>query len=450
LKKLLVFIGLLTYCYLAQSQETTTNVDFDAVTQKLDKANNLLQKKITKLQQKIEKKLQKKFPDLDSQQLDSLIEARTSAVLPDSVRAVISKFCSACQEIETIKQDLKERIDVTPPNLDIAKDLNVSIDELDELKAMVQELQLPDLDQLKSFDLESLDLKKMALDKLPFSEKDLMALKEQAGSIKALLDDYKSVFDGWEEKVLERLSSLEEVQLLKEQQERIASYKPLPDGYRDRLEGMQTNDFVADQLEAKAAEYEQLGKETLQEKLDEAIAEMTKAKKKYPSLESLKDAPKRPENPLKDEPLGKRLKFGGDLQVNRESPTSVDVSVQIGYLFNPKAQLGFGVSYRIPTGDKFSSVDFSESLFSTRFFFNHFVYKRFYLQAVYESNRITILDQNDISIGQEWVQSGMIGLGKEFPISKKVNMSTSILYNFLYNDKSPYQKPWVFRVGFNL
>ena len=450
IRKTIILVSLLALCTTMQAQEATQTASIDTTTKKLEKANTALQNTIQKLQKKLIKKLTKKHRNLDARQLDSLItaklntiEEKLSKILPDSSKAFISKLCTPCAEIATIQQDLQEKVSLTPPNLDIAKDIKISIKELDQLKNLMQSLNLPDLNQLKS-----LDLKTLATEKLPISKTDLTKLQSSAANLKGLLDNYAKQFEGWEEKLIAQITSIEELKMLQEQQQRIANYKPLPAGYRDKIQGMQTNNYVKEQLEAKAEEYKKIGKTTLQEKLDQGLAQITKAKTKFPSLESLKDAPKRPPNPLKGEPLIKRLKLGGDIQVNKQNPTSIDLSLQVGYLLNPKAQLGIGAAYRISTGDRFKKVDFNEALFTSKIFFNHFVYKTFYTQAIFENNRIMIKDQNDISNGKQWVQSGMVGIGKEFPITKKMKGSTSILYNLLHDEKSPYQKPWVFRVGF--
>ena len=443
----MVFISLVSCCYLSEAQikEPKANVDF--VTKKLEKVNNALQKKIQKIQNKLEKKLQKKFPSLSKLEIDSLVETQNEALLSDSTssKPMLGKFCEGCPDINTIKQDLQEKINLTPPNLDIGKELNVSIKELDKLQATYEKLNLPSLEQLKSMDVQS-----MAGEKLPFSEGDLKGLESKAGDLSGLLDEYKQEFEGWEEKLLAQVTSLEEIKLLQEQQKRLASYKPIPDDYYKSLEGMQTNDFVKKQLEAKAEELKKIGGESLQEKFDKAMTEVSKAKKKFPSLENLKDAPKRPPNPLKDEPFVKRLRLGGNIQVNRQNPGSIDFSLKVGYLLNPKAQIGIGSAYRVSTGNNFSSFDFNDDVLTTKMFFDHFIYKSFYVQAVMEWNRTEIKDQDDVSLGTQWVQSGLVGLGKEFKVTKKLKGSMSLLYNFLHDEKSPYQRPVVFRVGFHL
>ncbi len=477
MRRILVFIGLLSICYLLPAQVKQEPVNIDIITKKLEKINKKLQGKIFKFQRKLEKKLQKKYPDLSRLQMDSLVSSERKADLPDSLKNNLAKFCTGCPTLAGLKKELQEKTNLTPPNLDIGKDLNISIKELDKLQAMYQKLQLPDLNKFKDVDLKSMaldqsplsggdlkgiegkagdlkgksgDLKSLALAKSPLSAGDLKKLTDNTGDLSSLLDEYKKEFEGWEGELLAKVTNLEEIKLLQEQQKKLEEYKPLPEGYRSKIDQFQTNDFVKTQLEKKAEELKKMGGETLQKKFDDALAKVTKAKKKFPDLESLKDAPKRPPNPLEGQPFNKRLRLGGNLQVNRQAPTSIDFSAKLGYLLNPKAQIGIGMAYRFSTGTNFSSFALNDELFSAKLFFDHFIYKSFYLQSVLEWNRTELKDKTDISLGTHWVQSGFVGLGKEFAISKKLKGSMSVLYNFLHDEKSPYKKPFVFRVGFRL
>ena len=443
LRKIFTFISIVLICNFSVAQVKEAPANVDVLTKKLEKVNNTFQKKVLKLQKKLEKKLIKKYPNLDAAQLDSLIEAKTPDFLPDSLTSDLVNLEGQSTQIGNIKQQIQEKLKLTPPNLDIGKDLNVSIKELDKLQSLYDKLQIPNMDELKS-------KRNLLKDKLPISPTELKQLQAKSGDLNGVLDEYKKEFEGWEEKLLAEVTSLEEVKLLQEQQKRLADYKPLPDGYRDNIEQFQSNDFVKTKLEEKAAEFQKIGAETLQEKFDKALTKVTDAKKKFPSLESLKDAPKRPPNPLKNQPFTRRLRLGGNIQVNRQAPTSVDFALQVGYLLTPKSQIGLGSAYRFSTGEKFSSFNLNNELFTVKLFYDHFISKSFYAQGVVEWNRKALKDLNDVSLGNEWVQSGLVGIGKEIPFSKKLKGTISVLYNLLHDQNSPYQRPLVFRVGFRL
>ncbi len=426
---------------IAQETQPTVTPDVHVATKKLDKVNGALQKHIARIKQKLEKKLSKKYPDLQPAQLDSLLQEKVS-FLPDSLRPNLSSLCEGCPDLSQLKNQLENDIKLTPPDLDITKELNVSVKELESLQELYQKVQLPDLKNIQDGALG--DLKP----DVPISEGDLKKLTSSVSDFNSAFEVYKKQFEGWGEKSLAKAFDLEQVKYLQQLRDKQSKMKPIPEGYGQLSEGMQTNDFVKQQLESKAEELKKMGGESLQQKFDKAMVEVNKAKRKYADLkEGLGEAPKRP-NPLASEPFHKRLRLGGNLQVNRENPTSVDLAARLGYQLNPKAQIGLETAYRISTGDRFRSFDFDDELFSSRLFFDHFVYKSFFMQAVLEWNRQQVTDQNDVNIGIEWVQSGLIGVGKEFPLGKKLRGAMTISYNVLHDENSPYRRPWVFRFGF--
>ncbi|WP_421977681.1 hypothetical protein [Roseivirga seohaensis] len=421
---------------LAQEESKTDNLE--KLAQQVEKANKSLQKKVTQLQHKLEKKLKKAYPELSTNQLDSLKDAQTGEV-PVDLEAVLLQD-STLQKIKGWKTKLRQDLDLTPPNLDIAKDLKVSIKELDELQSLYEKVKIPEL--------KVPDLKSKAKGLL--SKSDLSDLTGKAEDLQKLVSDYKNNFKGWDEKLLAKATNIEEIKLIKEQQEKLAAYKPLPEGYRENMDGFQTNDFVKEQLEAKAEEIKKIGGETLQEKFDAAQEKLSEAKEKYGSLESLKDAPKRKPNPYKGDPFLKRIKWGGNFQINKDDPASVDIAVQASYLLNQRARFGTGVSYRVTVGKNFQQIDFKDQVFGTRTFLDYTIYKSIYLEALMEWTRARPKETAELPISHIWTRAFMLGAGNRFNITKKLKGTFTVLYNFSYNENSPHPSPWVFRAGFEL
>jgi len=344
------------------------------------------------------------------------------------------------KKVTQLQNKLQQDLDLTPPNLDIAKDLDISIKELDELQNLYKKVKIPEL--------KLPDLKSKAKDLL--SKSDLSGLTDKAEDLQKLVSDYKNNFKGWDEKLLAKAMDIEDLKLLKEQQEKLAAYKPLPEGYRENMEGFQTNDFVKEQLEAKAEEIKKMGGETLQEKFDLAQEKLSEAKEKYGSLESLKDAPKRKPNPYKGDPFLKRIKWGGNFQVNKKEPVSVDVALQASYLLNKRARIGAGASYRVTVGKNFQQIDFKDQVFGTRTFLDYTIYKSIYLEALMEWTRARPKETTELSDNHIWTRAFMLGAGNRFNITKKLKGTFTVLYNFSYNENSPHPSPWVFRAGFEL
>lgn len=464
----------------------------EKMTHELSGSNSALQKEIGKLKKKLNKLLGKRFSDLNPAQLDSLTRFQLPMASVDSIQGLVhsvkmpavspgqlganklttkadsltglmdvnklslekylgtdlnGKFLDSLQsvlpdtelgQIGALQQKILSGTQITPPNLEIAEELQVTIKELDELKALYAKIKLP---ELNGQGLESA----LSDDIIPAGRFD--KLKKRAGSFEEILDKYTAEFDNWDQKLLERVTSLEEVAKIQKMKDRIDKYEFLPEGYRKNMKGMQTNDFVKKKLQAKAEELKKVGAKSLQEKLDAAQAKMAEAKEKFPSLQSVEEAPKRPPNPYKGDPFLKRLKFGGNFQVNRQEPSSIDASFRVSYLMNQNARIGVGTSYRIGT-EKDLKFNFDEQVFGLRSFFDYTIFRSVYAEALYEWNLTDVPAQNDISQGRQWVQSGMLGLGNRFRMARKMTGNFTVLYNFLHDDKSPYPSAWVFRVGF--
>ncbi|MCE7991938.1 MAG: hypothetical protein HEP71_08160 [Roseivirga sp.] len=466
----------------------------EKMTEELSSANKTLQKEMAKLEKKLNKLLRNKVASLNPGQLDSLTKFQLPVASVDSIKDLakviripepgtdqlgidklttkvdslaglldvnklsLEKYLGAklngqfLDSLQSLMPDtelgkigeLQSKIlsssKITPPDLDIAKQLQVTITELDELKLLYAKIKLP---ELNGPNLESV----LSDDIIPKGRFD--KLMKKAGSFEEILDKYTAEFENWDQKLLERVTSLEEVAKIQKLKDRIDKYEFLPEGYRKNMDGMQTNDFVKKKLEAKAEELKKVGAKSLQEKLDAAQAKISEAKEKFPSLESVEEAPKRPENPYKGDPFLKRLKLGGNFQVNRQEPASVDASLRVSYLMNQNARFGFGGSYRIGT-EKRLKFNFDDQVLGLKTFFDYTIFRSVYAEALYEWNLSEVPAQDDVSFGKQWKQSGMLGLGNRFKVSKKVNGNFIALYNFFHDETSPHPNPWVVRFGFEL
>lgn len=472
MKKLLIlfFCSFLALGSLAQEKQEPASVNI--ISKQLDKVNNALSKKLDKINRKLEKKLMKLYPQLKGVNLDSLMDERVynndklakldsvqlnvpgdtlSPQMPDVNSLGAEQINSldlpdsAITAIQKLREELMADMELTPRGLDLHQEMGETMAKLGKTEELMKTLKAPNIPELP-------DLKIPALPEVPdvktLLPKDIQGLEAQLTEYSGLLEEYKGEFDGWEEKLLARVTNLEEVKLLQEQKARMDAYKPLPEGYRQNMEGFQTNDFVKEKLQAKAEEIKKVGGKSLQEKFDTAQKKVSEAKEKYGSLNSLDDAPKRKPNPYKGEPFLKRIKVGGNFQANRQQPTSIDAALQLSYIINQNARIGTGFSYRIATQKRITNIDFDDHVFTSRAFFDYTFFKSIYAEALYESSSVEVLDQNDVPQGKQWVQSAMLGLGNRFSITKKIEGSIATLYNVLHDAQSPYNSPWVLRVGF--
>lgn len=470
MKKVLVLICLFCFCMGALAQEEQPTRGIEVISQKLDKANQALSRKLDKLNRKLSKKLLKAYPQLKGVNLDSLLNERvyqaemrrklndSVTTVGDTITAKSSQLAdiqptsldtlvndSTWQFIQKIKAELAGEMELTPSALDIHQEMGESLAKLGKTEELLKQLQGPDLPELPHLSLPELPSVPNLNELMP--TKYLEGLKGSLTDLGKLFDEYKEQFKGWDQKLLARATSLEEVKLLQEQKARMDAYKPLPEGYRKNMEGLQTNDFVKEKLQAKADEIAQVGGKSLQERFNEAQAKMDRAKEKFNAIN-------RPEggnvnqNPYKGKSLLKRLVLGGNLQVNRQDPTSLDAALQVSYLATARVRTGVGGSYRINLEKNSLNPDFDQQVFGTRSFVDYTLLRSFFLEAAYEFNNTDVLSRDNISIGRQWVQSGLLGIGNRFNLPKGIKGNAVMLYNFFHDERSPNPSPWVFRLGF--
>lgn len=474
MRKLIIPFFCLFLSFGAMGQEPQAPASVNIISKQLDKVNSALSKKLDKVNKKLQKKLLKLYPQLKGVNIDSLLDERVYQqdklaasqqaglkVSGDSLNPKapdVNTFASekinelelpdsTITAIQKLREELMADLNLTPKGLELNQEMRETMAKLGKTEELMKQIKAPNFPELPN-------LKIPALPKVPdiktLIPKDLSKLQSQLSEVSKLMSNYKEEFKGWSEKFLARATSLKEVEMLQDQKARMDAYKPLPEGYREQTDKFQTNDFVKEKLQAKAEDIKRVGGESLQEKLDKAQKKISEAKEKYGSLNSLEDAPKRKPNPYKGEPFLKRIKVGGNFQVNRQEPTSIDAALQLSYIINPNARIGTGLSYRVATQKRVTNLNFDDQVLTTRSFFDYTFFRSIYAQALYEWSNVEVRDRNDLSQGKQWVQSGMLGIGNRFTIGKKLGGSFTTLYNFLHDARSPYSSPWVFRVGFEL
>lgn len=420
----LFFMLLLTPAF---GQRAEQDMSIEVSTKSLEKANGKVQRELGRLSRKLRRRVTDLYPELPADKVDSIVSAMSAKKETLEVEA----RDSASNYLQTLKEDLIQDLKETPEKLPIADEIRESIAQIDELNGMQGVLR--DKEQL--------------VDMLDVSE--LKQLNSKVGVLKSSFEDYRAQFEGWEDTLLEKIINLPQAQLAKEQVERMRAYKPLPEGYRDNLEQFQTNGFVKEQLRAKAEELKSIGSTTLQEKFDQAQTRITEAKEEFPSLESVEEAPKR-YNPYRGQPFFKRLVLGGNLQVNRDQPASFDAAINLTYPLTKRSAIGVAAASRLFV-EKVKTTQTKDNATSLRGFMRHFIFKSFYLQGNYELSKLQREDSNEINLGEQWVQTALLGLGRQVALSPKIQMSFTLFYDFFFDaTTSPNNQAWVMRVGFGL
>jgi hypothetical protein len=150
---------------------------------------------------------------------------------------------------------------------------------------------------------------------------------------------------------------------------------------------------------------------------------------------------------LEEESLGKRLIFGGNFNVGRVEPFSIDISPLLGYRFNKLFSAGIAGTYRTQFERDDIQVKQGEStVYGYSLFVSHQVYRNFFGYVEGENKATSVKLEDGKSVN--WTKGLLVGIGRNIKIGKEVNMQVLVLYNFLYqNSDQLYNSPLVIKTG---
>jgi hypothetical protein len=187
-----------------------------------------------------------------------------------------------------------------------------------------------------------------------------------------------------------------------------------------------------------------------QEQLKSAMEKMSKYKKKYSSVQSIKDLPKKALNEMNDKPTMERVVPGISFQYQFRNSYMLDTYVYAGYRLTSKITTGIGWNQRFARDKDNSHWNQKAFVYGPRAFGNYRLGKGFMAHLEVESmNTFVPYSLTDPAIGQrEWVWGTMTGLKKEYRITKQLRGTILVLYNM--NDprhRSPYIDRLNSRIG---
>lgn len=191
-----------------------------------------------------------------------------------------------------------------------------------------------------------------------------------------------------------------------------------------------------------------------EEQLKAAMEQIAKYKKKYSSVQSIADLPKKRPNEMRSKPFVERLVPGLALQVHRRSDDwLLDLNPYVGYRFNPRLSAGIGWNQRIGYNVDEHAFKPDVRIYGPRIYGEYKIGKGFsgHLEAEYMNTWVPprFSSKPNDPTGREWVFSPMAGMKKEYRIVKNVKGTVFILYN-LYDPhhRSPYGDKLNMRIGF--
>ena len=185
------------------------------------------------------------------------------------------------------------------------------------------------------------------------------------------------------------------------------------------------------------------------EALQDAQEQLGKLKKKYSAVNG--DTQQK-RSSLQGTPLGKRIIYGGSMQLQRVPSLSIDLSPQLAYQWNKRINSGIGLVYRlVPEGGikkMRQQLASNNAIYGGRVYAEYEVIRSLLLHGEYErlSERVATTGEN--LTGRQWQSSLLAGVGKTYQISGKWQGSVLLLYNFRHGQQTIHSRPWVVRFGF--
>jgi hypothetical protein len=279
--------------------------------------------------------------------------------------------------------------------------------------------------------------------------KEITDLTKEAGNYgkeiqnisKGNLSDAKSL----EKKATDELKNVEGLKELDGKKGELDKYKnklARPDSV-----ALSTAKEQAKEMVMKEATNHFAGKEDI---LKGAMDKMTSLKSKYSEVKSMAELPKRLPNPLKGKPLRERLVPALTLQIMSQKNVLLDLNPSIAYRISPRFKSGIGWVERITFDDWKPTVP--ERVFGLRNYTEFQLPKGFHVRADVEwLNAILpplIINTGDLGT-RDWEWSILIGLKKDFKISKGVTGNVQTMYRLWSDkDKVPFPDRLNIRIGF--
>lgn len=148
-------------------------------------------------------------------------------------------------------------------------------------------------------------------------------------------------------------------------------------------------------------------------------------------------------------PLRDRMFFGGNLAMQFGTITFIDISPLAGAMITNKLSGGVGLTYQYFRDSRF--IGGENNIYGGRLFGRYNVLPSVFLHSEYESLNLDLYNPISDTFQRAWVPGLFLGGGYFAPFGNRGGANFTFLYNLLFdNQRSPYNQPYVIRVGFML
>lgn len=154
--------------------------------------------------------------------------------------------------------------------------------------------------------------------------------------------------------------------------------------------------------------------------------------------------------PEDDPPLKDRMYYGGNFSLQFGSLTYIDISPLAGVMLTEKLSAGLGGTYQYL---RFRRTKSSSSVYGGRLFGRYNITENIFAHSEAESLNTAYVvpgaTPSQDRLTRDWVTGIFVGGGYFTPFGSRGGANITLLYNLTYdNRRSPYNEPYVIRVGF--
>ncbi|MBS0027280.1 hypothetical protein ACTJJ0_12505 [Chitinophaga sp. 22321] len=358
----------------------------------------------------------------------------TGGTYLDSLSGSLS-YLSQANNLLGKSGNIGEKLRGTISSVDILKD---KLEYAEQIKAFIRERKKQLTDQLSQY--------------TGFS-KEVQGLKKEAYYYSAQLREYKEVLKDQkkaEQKAMELLRKIPAFNDFMAKNSMLAGLFNIQSG-SELQAGLQTRTQVEQMIEGRVGSGPN-ATALVNQQMDAAKSKFDELKKKFPALSDAGEMPGFKPKEMKSKSLLQRLEFGSNIQFQRSNqffPTTSDLAGQVAYKFHKNGSVGIGLSYKLGLGTGFNNIRFSSQGMGLRSFVDWKLKGTFFLNGGYEQNYQPEYTGIPIRIGQQWTQSGLLGISKKYKINSKLKGNVMVLFDFLYNQHIPRTEPIKLRTGYN-
>lgn len=165
-----------------------------------------------------------------------------------------------------------------------------------------------------------------------------------------------------------------------------------------------------------------------------------------------KEIPDFKPNEQKTRTFRQRLEYGATMQSQKAGkyfPVTSDIALTISYKINDKSKIGIGASYKIGWGSV-ERIRISNQGIGLRSFVDWKIKKNYFITGGYEQNYFTSFsNSSQLKQIDNWQQSGLLGISKNYSVNKKLKGKIQLLYDFLSRTHTPATPSVIYRIGYN-